>query len=111
MIENSSKAPFNFSTLKCTYLGKVHFNVISAKSEKNEIEKWPLRTSIRFSVMFIDVNYKVFCQTYLNITIYGHDRCIREEALAIMRIFSLVDMITKAKFSNSPNDFKIRLFG
>ena len=24
---------------------------------------------------------------------------------------SLVDMITKAKFSNSPNDFKIRLFG
>ena len=32
------------------------------------------------------------------------------EALAIRRIFSLVDMITKAKFSNSPNDFKIRLF-
>ena len=34
-----------------------------------------------------------------------------KEALAIRRIFSLVDMITKAKFSNSPNDFKIRLFG
>ena len=34
-----------------------------------------------------------------------------EEALAIRRIFSLVDMITKAKFSNSPNDFKIRKFG
>ena len=34
-----------------------------------------------------------------------------EEALAIRRILSLVDMITKAKFSNSPNDFKIRLFG
>ena len=33
------------------------------------------------------------------------------EALAIRRIFSLVDMITKAKFSNSPYDFKIRLFG
>ena len=33
-----------------------------------------------------------------------------KEALAIRRIFSLVDMITKAKFSNSPNDFKIRLF-
>ena len=34
-----------------------------------------------------------------------------EEALAIWRIFSLVDMTTKAKFSNSTNDFKIRLFG
>ena len=34
-----------------------------------------------------------------------------QEALAIRRIFSLVDMITKAKFSYSPNDFKIRLFG
>ena len=34
-----------------------------------------------------------------------------QEALAIRRIFSLVNMITKAKFSNSPNDFKIRLFG
>ena len=34
-----------------------------------------------------------------------------KEALAIRRIFSLVDMMTKAKFSNSPNDFKIRLFG
>ena len=34
-----------------------------------------------------------------------------KEALAIRRIFSLVDMITKAKFSNSPNDFKIRLCG
>ena len=34
-----------------------------------------------------------------------------KEALAIRRIFSLVDMIIKAKFSNSPNDFKTRLFG
>ena len=34
-----------------------------------------------------------------------------EEAIAIRRIFSPVDMITKAKFPNSPNDFKIRLFG
>ena len=34
-----------------------------------------------------------------------------KEALAIRRIFSLVDIITKAKFSNSPNDFTIRLFG
>ena len=34
-----------------------------------------------------------------------------KEPLAIRRIFSLDDMITKAKFSNSPDDFKIRLFG
>ena len=30
-----------------------------------------------------------------------------QEVLAIRRIFSLVDMITKTKFSNSPNVFKI----
>ena len=34
-----------------------------------------------------------------------------KEALAIRHIFSLVDMLTKAKFSNSTNDFKIRLIG
>ena len=34
-----------------------------------------------------------------------------KEALAIRRIFSLVDTIKIAKFSNCPNDFKIRLFG
>ena len=45
MIENSSKAPLNFSPLKFTYLGKNYFNIDSAKSEKNKIEKWPLRTS------------------------------------------------------------------
>ena len=37
--------------------------------------------------------------------------CNNKEALAIRRIFSLVEMITETKFSNSPNDFKIRLFG
>ena len=37
-------------------------------------------------------------------------RKLSKEPLAIRRIFSLVEMITKAKFSNSPNDFKIRLF-
>ena len=31
-------------------------------------------------------------------------------ALAIRRIFSLVDMIIKPKFSNCPNVFKIGLF-
>ena len=45
------------------------------------------------------------CQPYLLLL-----ECFKE-ALAIRRIFSLVGMITKAKFSNSPNDFKIRLFG
>ena len=34
-----------------------------------------------------------------------------KETLAIRRKCSLVDKITKAIFSNSPNDFKIRLFG
>ena len=34
-----------------------------------------------------------------------------KEALEIRRIFSLVNMITKAKFSNSPNDFKIVCLG
>ena len=34
-----------------------------------------------------------------------------KEALAIRRIFSLVDIITKPKFSNRPNVFKIGLFG
>ena len=34
-----------------------------------------------------------------------------KEALAIRCIFSLVDMITKAYFSNSPNDFKFVCLG
>ena len=33
----------------------------------------------------------------------------KKGALAIRRIFSLVDMITKPKFSNCPNVFKIGL--
>ena len=33
-----------------------------------------------------------------------------KEALAIRRIFSLVDMITKTKISNHPYVFKIGLF-
>ena len=43
-----------------------------------------------------------------------HTRLIKTKiykgALAIRRIFSLVDMITKPKFSNCPNVFKIGLF-
>ena len=30
VIENSSKAPLNFSQFQCTYLDKNHFNIISA---------------------------------------------------------------------------------
>ena len=45
------------------------------------------------------------------IIVYLTLSAIVKEALAVRRIFSLVDMITKAKFSNSPSDFKIRLFG
>ena len=33
-----------------------------------------------------------------------------KEAIVIRRIFSLFDRITKAKFSNSSNDFKFHLF-
>ena len=50
MIENSSKAPLNFSPLKYTHLGKnsiKKFNIICTKSEKMIIEKWPLRTSFQ----------------------------------------------------------------
>ena len=36
--------------------------------------------------------------------------CEWKGVLAIRRIFSLVDMITKPKFSNCPNIFKIELF-
>ena len=46
MIENSSKALLNFSQLKCTQLDKNNFNIISAR-QKNEIEKWPLITSVQ----------------------------------------------------------------
>ena len=42
--------------------------------------------------------------TYCTISLsYSLEFCFVKEALAIRRIFSLVDMITKAKFSNSPN--------
>ena len=42
MIESYFKASLNFSRLKGTYLGKIHFNIIIiGASEKNEIEKWP----------------------------------------------------------------------
>ena len=37
-------------------------------------------------------------------------RSSSKEALAIRRIFSLVEMITKTKFSNCPKVFKIWLF-
>ena len=35
---------------------------------------------------------------------------VNKGALAIRRIFSLVEMITKPEFSNCPNIFKIGLF-
>ena len=37
MIENTSKAPLNFSPLECTYLGKIRFDIISAESEKMKL--------------------------------------------------------------------------
>ena len=49
---------------------------------------------------------------YEDISAKDNERMWRasEGALAIRRIFSLVDMITKPKFSNCPNIFKIGLF-
>ena len=41
---------------------------------------------------------------------FYHDNFLNKGALAIRRIFSLVDTITKPKFSNGPNIFKIGLF-
>ena len=57
---------------------------------------------------FNDIIIIARCALNIESTLYV---AILKEALAIRRIFSLVDMITKAKFLNSPNDFKIRLFG
>ena len=50
-----------------------------------------------------------WCFVYYQKTLIG--KTIRCKNLAIRRIFSRVDMITKAELSNSPNDSKIRLFG
>ena len=43
----------------------------------------------------------------LNLIFHPKLKQISKEVLAIMRIFSLVDMITNTKFSNCPNLFKI----
>ena len=48
VIENSFKAPLSFSLLKCTHLGKHHFNNISAKSEKMKLKSGHLE--LHFSV-------------------------------------------------------------
>ena len=54
VIENSSKAPLNFSPLKCTYLGEI-ISISLALCQKNEIEKWPLRTSVQCTVQKLPV--------------------------------------------------------
>ena len=46
---NNFKAPLNLSPLKCTYLGKNHFNNISAKSEKMKLKGGHLE--LRFKVV------------------------------------------------------------
>ena len=53
VINNSSKAPLNFSPYQCTYmyLGKNHFDIISAKSEKMKLKSGHLE--LRFSVATI----------------------------------------------------------
>ena len=39
VIENDFKASLNFSRLKGTYLGKIHFNIVIIGASENEIEK------------------------------------------------------------------------
>ena len=53
-MESASKALFNFSPLECTYLGKNSFQYHLRLVRKNEIEKWPLITSVqcRFAHVF-----------------------------------------------------------
>ena len=59
----------------------------------------------------VDLGRKATKQTnrYVIINLSDQFQTIKE-VLAIRRIFSLVDMITKPKFSNCPNIFKIGLF-
>ena len=61
------------------------------------------RSEVKFKVIVAQLEYATLRHPKM------HSQT--NEALAIRRIFSPVDMITKAKFSNSPNYFKIRLFG
>ena len=49
--------------------------------------------------------------TYRHSTLVIYYPIAAKEALAIRSIFSLVDMITKAKFSNSPNNLKFVCLG
>ena len=50
---------------------------------------------------------KLIFKRHANLVFY---LSVYKGALAIRRIFSLVGMITKPKFSNCPNVFKIGLF-
>ena len=50
VIENSPKAPLNLSPLNAHIWANIHLNIISACVRKNEIEKWPLRTSFQCSI-------------------------------------------------------------
>ena len=49
VIETSYETSLNFSPLKCTYSGKIHFNNISAKSEK-KLKLKSGHLELRFSV-------------------------------------------------------------
>ena len=65
----------------------------------------PVRIDVEISQILLDVRSKFFKTNTFQ------KRFRPKEALAIRRIFSLVDMITKAKISNVHNDFKNRPFG
>ena len=79
--------------------------------DKNSLNKYDLSQICHLGALPVSNKIAVQEAIKLRSVIQGHLALSYKEALVIRRIFSLVDMITKAKFSNSPNDFKIRLFG
>ena len=62
VIENSSKTPLNFSTLQCTYLGKIHFNVTRAKSEKKKLKSG-----------YLELRFSIFIMYYINSIILNNE--------------------------------------
>ena len=54
MIEKSFNAPLNLSPLiKMHILGEKFISISLALSQKNEIEKWPLRTSVQCTLFIV----------------------------------------------------------
>ena len=102
--------------MRCFFLKSVyiHLGTLSVKDEHFHLTQTN-------NYLGLDVREPVFgvCEQHPRSLISAFDIHLLESisklatskgALAIRRIFSLVDMITKPKFSNCPNIFKIGLF-